>query len=350
MIADSPVPPRRAADPPAEFLGPSAAVRELLELARRVAASQATILLQGEAGTGKAGLAAAIHQWSPRASGPLIRVDCGSLASDALERELFGAAGDSSGDAEQKVGRLEAAHTGTLFLEDVDFASPIAQAKLLRVLREQQYELVGDPRPLAVDVRVIAASPRDLAVEVAEGRFREDLYWRLAVVPLWLPPLRRRREDVVALANHFLQAHARTYGRSVARIAPDALAALQQYGWPGNVRELESTIERGVVLADGETMTLAQLPGAVLGQPHAERSAFRGSDPQSLIEEFVHNQIVSAGETATDLHARVVDPVERELITQVMRACQKVQKKAADRLGMNRNTLHKKLKQHGLGE
>ena len=331
-----------------EIIGESVALRGVLELARRAAGSNATILLQGESGTGKAQIAAAIHQWSARASGPFVRVNCSALAPELLEGELFGYAREAGGEEIQRVGRLESAHTGTIFLHDIHAASSVVQVKLLRVLQERQYELIGDARPLAVDVRVIAATTRDLSAEVSESRFREDLFWRLNVVPIVTPPLRRRREDIAPLVTHLLKIYSQANDRKIARVSPTALTALQQYGWPGNVRELQNYIERAVVLTEGDELTLEQLPGVVSGQQKSEMGAFRGSDPKSLIEEFVHNGIATADGAATDLHARIVDPVERELIVQVLQSCNNVQKKAADRLGMNRNTLHKKLKAYGI--
>jgi DNA-binding NtrC family response regulator len=342
--------PSQATNNPSDLIADSPAMREVVALAQKAAASNAAILLHGESGTGKATLAAAIHRWSPRAGGPLIRVDCGGLAPELLESELFGAAPTATGDQSQKVGRLEAAHTGTLFLDDVHLAGPVVQSKLVRVLQDRQYELIGDARPLTVDVRVIGATPKDIVAEIAAGRFREDLFWRLNVLPIHVPPLRRRREDVAALAKHFVEIFNQANDRRIKRIAPAALAALQQYGWPGNVRELQTYIERAVVLADGDELTIELLPGVVSGQQKSEMGAFRGADPKSLIEEFVHNGITAAPADAEDLQARIVNPVERELIVQVLQACSNVQKKAADRLGMNRNTLHKKMKEYGIGD
>jgi DNA-binding NtrC family response regulator len=199
-----------------------------------------------------------------------------------------------------------------------------------------------------VDVRVIAASNRDLYQEASEGRFREHLFWRLNVVPIHLPPLRRRREDIPPLVHHFLKHFSQVNGRRVTSVSDEAMAALVNYGWPGNVRELQNYIERAVVLAEGEELSIEWLPTSVSGQGKTELRAFRGSDAESLIEEFVTNELAAAGDDAGDLQARIVNPVERELIVQVLRQCHQVQKKAADRLGINRNTLHKKMKEHGI--
>ncbi len=330
------------------LIGNSQAMRDALQLARRAAHSNVSVLLLGEIGSGKRRFALALHQWSQRQRGPFVRVHCGGQAAAVIERDLFGTARGSSAEACDAAGRLEQAKGGTLFLDDVHAASPAIQVQLLRVLQERRFERAGDSRAIEVDVRFIAASDRDLYAEVTGGRFREDLYWRLNIVPIFLPPLRRRREDIAPLVEHFVLAYCQSHNRKNLRISADAMAALQQYGWPGNVRELQNYIERAVVLAEENELTRDMLPGPVSGQQKSEMGVFRGADPKSLIEEFVHNEVSTANGDAGDLHARIVNPVERELIVQVMQLCNNVQKKAADRLGMNRNTLHKKLKEYGI--
>ena len=331
---------------PVQIIGESPALRGVLELARRGADSNATILLQGESGTGKARLAAAIHGWSKRAGEPFVSVNCSALAPQTLAEELFGDARHVGWAAGGQMGRVSAATGGTIFLNEIHAAPPVVQVQLLRLLQERQYERIGEREPQTADVRTIAATSWNLQAEVEAGRFREDLWWRLNVIPISVPPLRRRREDIVPLAQHFLRGFAAINQRPVERIGSAALAALQQYPWPGNVRELQNYIERAVVLAEGNELTLELLPGVVSGQQTSEMGAFRGADPQSLIAEIVHNGIATANGDASDLHAQIVNPVERELIVQVMQECNQVQKKAADRLGINRNTLHKKLKEY----
>jgi DNA-binding NtrC family response regulator len=329
------------------LIGGGAAMAEVYRLTRQVARSNAAVLLLGETGTGKELVAKAIHRLSPRSSGPFVRVNCGALAESLLESELFGhVRGAFTGAVANRTGRFEAAHTGTIFLDEIDSTSPKLQVKLLRVLQEHEFERVGDTQTLRVDTRVIAASNRELFDEIAAGRFRADLYWRLNVVPIRLPPLRERREDVPALVEHFLKIYAAENSRPAPRVNPAAMQALVDYTWPGNVRELQNYIERAVVLAAGDELTVELLPESVR-DGHPRRPGL-SSDPETLAAEFVRRGIATAGPESEDLHAAVVNRVERELIAQVLADCQGVRTRAADRLGINRNTLQKKLKEYGL--
>jgi DNA-binding NtrC family response regulator len=200
-----------------------------------------------------------------------------------------------------------------------------------------------------VDVRIIASTDQDLARHVTEGEFREDLYWRLGVLPIVVPPLRRRGEEIETLVAHFLRVYSDKHQKSVKRIEPDAMNALLAYQWPGNIRELQNYLERGVVLTGGDSLTLEQLPSTVVGDSSASQAAvFRPTDEQSLIREYVYHRISKSAAEADDLHRQIVEPVEKELIAQVMEACQNTQTKAANRLGINRNTLYKKLVEFGL--
>ena len=329
------------------LIGAGPAMESVYRLTRRVARSNASVLLLGETGTGKELIAKAIHRLSPRGSGPFVRVNCGALAENLLESELFGhVRGAFTGAVDHRTGRFEAAHTGTIFLDEINSTSPKLQVKLLRVLQEHEFERVGDTQTIRVDTRVIAASNRDLLEEIEAGRFREDLYYRLNVVTVHLPPLVDRREDIPTLVDHFLKIYAAENFRDVPRVDPQAIRALQDYSWPGNVRELQNYIERAVVLAVGDELTVDLLPEAVTdGKP---RRIGRAADPAALAAELVRRGIETAGPDADNLHAAVVDRVERELIAQVLAACDGVRVKAADRLGINRNTLHKKLKDYGL--
>ncbi|RMG40550.1 MAG: AAA family ATPase [Planctomycetota bacterium] len=241
--------------------GRSPAIRHVLETVRKVARSEASVLLLGESGTGKELVAQAIHENSPRRDGPLVRVHCAALSPSLLESELFGhVKGAFTGAHRDRVGRFEMADGGTLFLDEIGDISLETQVKLLRVLQTKSFEPVGSTRTVTVDVRLVAATHRDLRKMIAEGKFREDLYYRLNVITIWLPPLRERREDIFDLALHFLRRAAERTGKPVRRIDEAVIPLLEAYPWPGNVRELENVIERAVVLAEGDRITLDDLP------------------------------------------------------------------------------------------
>jgi Nif-specific regulatory protein len=316
----------------------------VFRLTRLVARTPATVLLVGETGTGKEIVARAIHRLSPRADGPYVRVNCCALAESLLESELFGhVKGAFTGAIENKPGRFEAAHGGTIFLDEISNMSGKLQVKLLRVLQEKEFERVGESRTIRVDTRVVAATNQLLTDEIEAGRFRDDLYYRLNVWPIYLPPLRERREDIPLLARHFLEHHAEEHRCDPPELTADMLRLLQSHDWPGNVRELENYMERAVVLAQGQSLNLDLLvpPG------HSERRwrplKSRGGDLQALVQQLVR----LGSQTLPDrtLHDRIVGAVERELIEQVMLQCGGVQVKAAHRLGINRNTLHKKVEE-----
>ncbi|MFO0603069.1 MAG: sigma-54 dependent transcriptional regulator [Polyangiales bacterium] len=240
---------------PDGVVGDSPALLSLLAAARRAAASEATVLIRGETGTGKELVARLVHEASPRAVGPFVRVNCASLAEGVLQSELFGhEKGAFTGAVAQRKGRFELADGGTLFLDEIGDVPPATQVSLLRVLQEREVERVGGQRPVPVNVRVVAATHRDLERMVADGDFRADLFYRLNVVPLRLPPLRERPQDVPALLEHFVRKH-RPRGAPPA-VEPEALAALARYAWPGNVRELENLVQRALVLAAGPSLTL----------------------------------------------------------------------------------------------
>jgi len=331
------------------IIGSSPAMEEVYRITRRVASSNASVLLLGETGTGKELIASAIHRLSNRASGPFVRVNCGALSESLLESELFGHVhGAFTGAIKNRTGRFEAAHTGTIFLDEINSTSLMLQVKLLRVLQEREFERVGDTHTIQVDVRVIAASNRNLSEMVEQEKFREDLYWRLNVVPIELPPLHDRREDIPQLVEHFLSYYNEVNDRYVVHIQSEAMQVMQDYHWPGNVRELQNYVERAVVMASGDELTLDLLPPAVVGGARP-RSRIRGADIESLTYEVVQHGLSSSGPAEDNLHTRIVNRVERELIAQVMHACSNVQTKAAAKLGINRNTLHKKLKEYDLG-
>jgi DNA-binding NtrC family response regulator len=243
------------------IIGSAPAMQEVFKTVAQVASSRASVLITGESGTGKELIAAAIHQRSPRARGPFVKLHCAALAETLLESELFGhERGSFTGAAGRREGRFAQAHGGTLFLDEIGEISLTVQVKLLRFLQEHEFERVGGNETVRVDVRVIAATNRDLKAAIAEGRFREDLYYRLNVITLPMPPLRGRPSDVPLLATHFLRKYAAENGKDVEGFSEDALLRLSGYSWPGNVRELENAIERAVVLATGPRITGAELP------------------------------------------------------------------------------------------
>lgn len=331
------------------IIGSSDAMREVYRITRQVARSQASVLLLGETGTGKELIAHAIHDLSDRHKRTFVRVNCGALSESLLESELFGhVRGAFTGAIDNRTGRFEAAHKGTIFLDEINSTSLHLQVKLLRVLQEREFERVGDTKSIQVDTRVIAASNRDLLELAEEERFREDLYYRLNVVPIYLPPLRERTDDIPQLVTHFLNLYNEQNDRYVAHIDPDAMQALQQYRWPGNVRELQNYVERAVVMAEGDELTPDLLPSIVTTGRQPRALGTRAMDFESLTEELVYMGLNGMTDADTDLHGRIVDRVEQEVIAQVMSDCDNVQIKAAARLGINRNTLHKKLKQYGI--
>jgi transcriptional regulator with PAS, ATPase and Fis domain len=331
------------------IIGSSAAMAEVFRTTRQVARSSASVLLLGETGTGKELIAHAVHSLSDRRERPFVRVNCGALSESLLESELFGhVRGAFTGAIDNRTGRFEAAHQGTIFLDEINSTTLHLQVKLLRALQEREFERVGDTRTIRVDTRIIAASNRDLLELALAGLFREDLFYRLNVVPIYLPPLRERTEDVPALLTHFLNYYNEKNDRYVAHIDPRALEAMQRYAWPGNVRELQNYVERAVVMAHGDELTYELLPEAVRTGRQPKSLGPRTMSFDELTEELVIQGLNGSTDADDDLHGRIVNRVEREVIAQVMQRCDKVQIKAAARLGINRNTLHKKLKEYGL--
>jgi DNA-binding NtrC family response regulator len=366
-VAPSPTPPDESGPAIPELIGSSKAMQEVYRQVRQVAHSNAPVLLVGEKGTEKRLVAQSIHRLSRRRGGLFVSVECGAWDEDRLESELFGhVRGGLAGTTRHRIGRFESAAGGTLFLDEVDCLTPRLQVKLLGALRDRRFEPMGDTVSVRAEARVIAASSLDLLEEITAGRFCEELYYRLGVVAIPLPALRARREDIPALADYFLAVYSAENDSHVHRIQPAALEALRAYAWPGNVAELRSCIERAVVLATGnasalpagveravvlaagEEITCDLLPEAIRGGKPRRVGLVRGADIETLAAELVQQGIEAAGEEADDLYERIVSRVERALLAQVMADCQKVQTKAADRLGINRNTLHKKLKEHKL--
>ncbi|MFO0877679.1 MAG: sigma 54-interacting transcriptional regulator [Gemmataceae bacterium] len=327
---------------PGGLVGSSPQVQQLLHLVRRVASSSSAVLLRGESGTGKELLARALHESSPRAGRAFIKVHCAALSPGLLESELFGhVKGAFTSAIRDKVGRFEAADGGTLFLDEIGDINLEVQTKLLRVLEEMTFERVGSSEPLKVDVRIIAATHRDLEAMIAEGKFREDLYFRLNVLPIHVPPLRERVEDIPELAMHFLQVYAGKLNKPVRALDDDALAALKAHPWPGNVRQLENVIERAVVIAETPTLGLAELGLDV--QQHAPL-------PQESTWADEAMQALSLPALASVLQADRADREkrEREQLVRALAAAGGNKSEAARALGLARSTLISKLKKFGL--
>jgi len=307
---------------------------ETLRSARRIARSKGTVLVTGESGTGKERVAQLIHQESPRANGPFIRVNCAALSETLLESELFGhERGAFTGAHKSREGRFELADGGTLLLDEIGEISPALQAKLLRVLEEEEFERVGGNSTLKVDVRVVATTNRDLAAEVARGRFREDLYYRLHVLPIHLRPLRERARDVLPLARHFLDHYAAQNGVEVPELSDEAALRLRQWSWPGNVRELENVVQRAVVLLQGRTIGAEDL---VFGPTTAGAGAPAARATLQLVEP--------ANAHAHPLANRPLADIEREAILATLQSTGGNKTEAARRMDVSARTLSNKMK------
>jgi len=287
---------------PSNMIGASHEMREVYEQIAKVARTDTTVLICGETGTGKELVAQAIHYNSDRANGPFVRVHCAALPEALVESELFGhVRGAFTGAMRDRKGRFEAADGGTLFLDEVGDVPPSIQVKLLRVLQEQEFERVGDTRPIRVNVRVIAATHRDLTAMIANGRFREDLYYRLNVFPIYVPPLRKRLPDILPLAEHFLRVYAEQHRLPARRFSPEVRSRLLAHPWPGNVRELENTMERAVLVCDGETIEVQHLPPALQALDDAPSDAGNSLVAQvaRLERKLITDALRSAGGNMT---------------------------------------------------
>ena len=297
------------------IIGRSRVMEEIIRRAERVAETKSTVLITGETGTGKELVARAIHNRSAQRDMPLIKVNCAAIPESLLESELFGhVKGAFTGALTTKKGKFALADGGTIFLDEIGTLTPALQSKLLRVLQEREFEPLGSERSERVDLRVIAATNRDVRQMVADGKFQEDLFYRLNVIPIALPPLRDRREDVLPLVEHFVRKHAQRTGRRIERIEDAALDVLKQYDWPGNVRELENTIERAVVLSSGPVITAGAV--SVLGAPASQMSGLPSLKLRPNIEW-----------------------VERETIRRALETARGVKKEAAELMGISQRAL-----------
>jgi len=331
------------------IIGDSPAMHDVFATVGQVANSRATVLLLGETGTGKEMIAKAIHYNSPRKDKPFIRVNCGALSGTLLESELFGhVKGSFTGAIRDKIGRFEAADQGTIFLDEIGTLDPQLQVKLLRVLQEREFERVGDTQTVKVDVRVIAATNVDLQEEVARNTFREDLFYRLNVVSIYLPPLRNRREDIPRLIDYFLDKYNGINGRSLKRISREMLSILLRYPWPGNVRELENAIERAVVLSSHEDFNEDLLPLSVKMFAAQRRSSQTSESIETLCRRLSDQAIADYELREGEIYQLTIDQVERALIDRALAKCGGVKTRAADFLGINRNTLNKKVRDLGI--
>jgi len=324
------------------LVGESPAMRAVHEMVARVADSPSTVLITGESGTGKELIAKALHQGSSRRDKPLIKVNCAAIPKDLVESELFGyERGAFTGAVGSKPGRFELADTGTLFLDEIGEVPVEMQVKLLRALQESEFERVGGIKTLKVDVRLVAATNRDLKQLITEGRFREDLYYRLAVVPIALPPLRERREDIPLLVRHFIDKYDQRLGKRVEAIEPEALQLLMDYAWPGNIRELENLMERSVLFADGPQILASALPDALRE---------RGVHPPSPIAGVGHLGAIAApsGASMKEIVRQAQAELEKELIARALEETGGNVTRAAKRLQISRKSLQVKMKELGL--
>jgi len=312
------------------IIGDSAAMDRVFTLLRKVAPTDSTVHIHGESGTGKELFAQAVHDLSRRADAPFVKVNCGAIPDNLLESELFGHEKGAFTDAvKRRIGRFELADGGTLFLDEIGDISTAMQVKLLRVLQEQEFERVGGEKTVRVDVRVITATNRDLDAEVAEGRFREDLLYRLKIIPLNLPPLRQRPEDIPLLAAHFLDKLAQRTRSRASAVSDDAMAALQGWAWPGNVRELENVMEQAMVFADGDAIDVEDLPAHIVGGRRDDLLQLpRGDRPLP----------------------EILEDLERQLIERAYAKAEGVKTETARLLGIKTPALYYKLEKYGIGE
>jgi len=305
----------------ANFVGQDPKIKKIFEVIEAIADTKTTVLITGESGTGKTLIARAIHYNSSRRNGPFVEVSCGALPETLLESELFGhVKGAFTGATSDKVGKFELAHGGTIFLDEINTASPGLQVKLLRAIQEREFERVGGTETITLDVRFILATNYDLRESVEEGTFRKDLFYRVNVVPIHMPPLRERVGDIPLLADHFLRLYARQNKSKVKSISSEAMAALKQYRWPGNVRELENAIETAVVLCKGEEIQVDDLPATITAKAEPERLPLK----------------------------QALERAEREIIENALKLNNWKRQPTAEMLQIDRTTLFKKMRAYGL--
>lgn len=335
------------------LIGDSPRMQAVYEMIERIADTDSTVLITGESGTGKELVAKTIHYNSSRAGGPFIPLNYASIPKELLESELFGhEKGSFTGAINTRIGRFELAQGGTLFLDEVGELHPALQVKLLRVLQEREFERVGGVKTIKVDVRILAATNRDLEKAIKDGTFREDLFYRLNVIPLPLPPLRERVEDLQVLTAHFVQEFCRRRKRDIFTFSPEAMDCLSKYQWPGNVRELENLIERLTILVSGKVAQVSDLPGRLHQMTFPQLAGSTPSEqpllPASAASREPGMREVSFGDEGVDLN-QLVNKMERNLILQALELAGGVRSKAAQLLCLNRTTLLEKMKKMGIG-
>jgi two-component system response regulator AtoC len=343
------------------IVGSSKPMLEVFKLIGKVASADATVLVTGESGTGKELIAEALHRASKRNPHPLVKVSCAALPESLLETELFGhEKGSFTGAMTMRKGRFETANKGTIFLDEIGEMTLGTQTKLLRILQEREFERIGSSVPIKIDIRVIAATNRNLSEEVEKGKFREDLYYRLNVIHIHMPPLRERKDDIPLLVEHFLAKFRHAANAIPTSITEEALAKLVAYDWPGNVRELENAIERAVVLARGNPITLEYLP---FGDRREARDRARLAGRRSRLEDESDAELDEAAAAAEEAGASAsngnaeggsfkdrVAALEKQLIKEALDRAGGNRTKAADELGIYRRLLYAKIKEYGLGE
>ncbi len=337
----------RSLHTPGEIIGANGSLRPILDQARQLASLPITVLITGESGTGKELLAAFLHETGSRSKGPFVKVNCAALPMTLIESELFGhEKGAFTGAVGQKKGKFELAHGGTLFLDEVGELPAEAQAKLLRALQHGEVQRVGGNHPILVDARVIAATNRDLSEEVKQGKFREDLYYRLKVVELRCPPLRERLEDLPVLAQHFIEHYSRRLGKPVLGISPSALKVLAAYHWPGNIRELENLVARAVALATTQVLGPEDFLSLPIPRPET-RYVTEQANPSSLFERLLDLCGIAPQDLNHDGWESILAACER-ICLQAMLEKTKKQKEAANALGLTETKLHRLIRKHGL--
>jgi DNA-binding NtrC family response regulator len=332
------------------IIGRSEAIRKVFEIAEKASASDSTVILSGESGTGKELIAHALHHNSPRVAHTFMAVNCGAIPHDLLESELFGyEKGSFTGAMQTRIGRMELADKGTIFLDEIGDMPPQLQVKLLRVLAEQEIDRIGGNKPIKINIRVIAATHRNLEEEVKNGKFREDLFYRLNVIPIHMPPLRERKADIPLLANYFLDYFNKKQGRAIKGINDQAMEILVNYRWPGNIRELANFIERMVVLSSGSVLTPRDLPEKVVdGVPQEKLEATPTPIEDNNAGEFLRQSMKKSfflGIPQDGINLKqAVEDFERELIMEALEKTDWVKNQAAQLLQLNRTTLVEKLK------